>query len=103
MKVLPALTSHVRLELSRYCWAYYSCTSLFGKIQSVNDAFVGGSIGLNDPQCSYWKIQDGTGANAGEMSWADTVEAAVACVWALSIESSGKRVSLRYIPSTRRL
>ena len=37
------------------------------------------------------------------MGWADTVEAAVACAWALSIESFGKRVSLLDICSTRRL
>jgi len=35
-----------------------------------------------------------------ETNCADTVEVAVACAWALSIESSGKRVSLLYIPST---
>ena len=35
----------------------------------------------------------------GEMSCAETVEAAVAYAWALSIESSGKRVSLLHISS----
>ena len=37
------------------------------------------------------------------MSCADTVGVAVACVWALSIESSGKRESLLYISCTRGL
>ena len=37
------------------------------------------------------------------MSCVDTVEAAVACAWALSIERSGKGVSLLHISSTRRL
>ena len=39
----------------------------------------------------------------GEMSCAGTVEAAVACAWALSIESSGKRVSLLHISPSKRL
>ena len=39
----------------------------------------------------------------GEMSCADTVGVAVACVPALTIESSGKRVYLLYISSTRGL
>ena len=37
------------------------------------------------------------------MSCADIIEATVVCAWALSIESSGKRVSLLYISSTRGL
>ena len=37
------------------------------------------------------------------MSCADTIGVAAACVWALSIESSGQRVYLLYISSTRGL
>ena len=48
-------------------------------------------------------INDRTGVNAGEMSYADTLEEVVACDWALLIERSGKWVFLRYISSTRRL
>ena len=92
-----------RREASRRCWAYYRCISLFNKVYGVSDTYVGRSIGLRDRQCLYWKIQGRSGANAGEMSCADTIEAAVACAWILSIESSGKRESLLDISSTRRL
>ena len=70
---------------------------------SIYNASLGGSIILSDRYRSYWKIQGGTRANAGEIGWLETIEATVACVSALSIEGSGEREALLYIHFARGL